>query len=42
MAVEDFVSVEPAGEFALKGLRRLMEVHNVKELRGTVRDHRSE
>jgi adenylate cyclase len=42
MAVEEFVSVEPAGEFGLKGLRRPMQVHNVKELRGTFRDHGSE
>ncbi len=38
MAVEHFVLVEPAGEFALKGLRRPMEVHNVKELRSRAHD----
>jgi hypothetical protein len=29
MAVEDAVSVEPAGEMALKGIRRPLPVHNV-------------
>jgi adenylate cyclase len=32
MAVENAVLVEPAGEFALKGLRRPMAVHNVVAL----------
>jgi adenylate cyclase len=32
MAVEHLVSVELVGEFALKGLRRPMEVHNVKDV----------
>ncbi|HZT28006.1 MAG TPA: response regulator [Pseudolabrys sp.] len=34
MAVEEVVTVEPAGEFALKGIRRPMLVHNVLELTG--------
>ena len=29
MAVEDAVTVEPAGDFALKGIRRPMTAHNV-------------
>ncbi len=32
MAVENVVTVEPAGEFELKGIRRPMAVHNVVEL----------
>ena len=29
MAVEDAVTVEPVGEFALKGIRRLLAAYNV-------------
>jgi hypothetical protein len=29
MAVEDIVTVEPVGEFALKGIRRPLAAHNV-------------
>jgi class 3 adenylate cyclase/transcriptional regulator with GAF, ATPase, and Fis domain len=34
MAVENAVTVEPAGEFELKGIRRPMAVHNVTGLAG--------
>jgi hypothetical protein len=29
MAVEDFVTVEPVGKFALKGFRRPLSAYNV-------------
>jgi hypothetical protein len=33
MAVENVVKVEPVGEFALKGIRRLLAAYNVVAIR---------
>jgi hypothetical protein len=35
MAVEDTVTVEPVGEFALKGIRRPLAAHNVVAAKST-------
>ena len=35
MGVEDAITVEPAGEFALKGIRRALAAYNVVAARST-------